>query len=832
MIRYLSAAVLFLSGAAALIFQLLWIKQLSLVVGVDVYAVTTAVSAFFAGLALGSAIIGRHADRVARPLQLYAGIELGIGIAGVAATFTLAHSAPLFASIESYAGPAAWLLPFLLVGLPAVLMGGTVPVMLRAVAADGEDVVGAGGALYAANTTGAIVGALAVPFALIPTFGVRGSALAAAGLNIVSALVAAGLQARDSYAGLKPRLHDDERAALKGRRHSSRDGDGTIALRLYALAGGIALGYEVIWSQTIVQFISTRVFAFAIVLATYLGGLATGSAVYARFPARIRRPWLAFGLLVGAAALVALGEMAVLGPWLLSLESDAEDALRAMTGNELAAMCGRFIVAALGIVFVPTFLLGAAFPAVLEIAGSPDEPGRTSGAVLGWNTAGGIAGTLLTGFFLVPALGLVRTLGVLGAGGAIVGAVAVWKEREGRGRIAAVIIAAAAIAIAGLTPEDRLAQLLTASRSHGEVVFYAESAGGTVAVVQQQAGPATFRRLYIQGVSNSGDALTSLRYMRLQALLPLLIHRGEPKSALVIGLGTGITSGALLTWPGLEHRVCAELLPAVVQAAPLFRGNYNAASDSRLEIRVRDGRRELLGTEARYDLITLEPPPPSAQGVVNLYSRDFYELAKRRLEVNGILAQWWPLPTQNDEDSRALVRSFLDAFPYASLWTTELHEMLLVGSNEAMELDATRIASRFAQPDIATALSEVGVGTPAALMATWVAGRDRLESYAREAEPVTDDRPRIEYATWTRRDEFTRVLPRVLALQSSPPLVNADGAFERDVAIDLAELRRFYEAGLRAAKGDRPAAAAILEQVMTRNASNPYYRWMAGLPNN
>src|SRR5262249_13829047 len=160
----------------------------------------------------------------------------------------------------------------------------------------------------------------------------------------------------------------------------------------------------------------------------------------------------------------------------------------------------------------------------------------------------------------------------------------------------------------------------------------------------------------------------------------------------------------------------------------------------------------------RYDVITLEPPPPSAAGVVNLYSRDFYELARSRLEPGGLLAQWWPLATQNDEDSRALVKSFLDAFPPAALWATEVHEMPLVGSPDPSELDAQRISARFRQPDGAGALREVGISPPAALLATWVTGRAGLERYAGDALPVTDDRPRIEYAAWLRRAEFQRVL--------------------------------------------------------------------------
>ena len=181
---------LFLSGAAALVYQLLWIKQLSLVVGVDVYAVTIAVSAFFGGLALGSRVIGRRAESSGRPLRLYAALELGIAVLGVGVTLALAHAAAPFAELESRVGLLAWAVPFLLVGVPATLMGGTMPVLIRAVSPGSGHVGRTGGQLYAANTAGAIAGALLVPFFLVPALGVTGPALAAAALNLAAAALA------------------------------------------------------------------------------------------------------------------------------------------------------------------------------------------------------------------------------------------------------------------------------------------------------------------------------------------------------------------------------------------------------------------------------------------------------------------------------------------------------------------------------------------------------------------------------------------------------------------------------------------------------------------
>jgi predicted membrane-bound spermidine synthase len=814
------ALLLFASGASALVFQVLWVKQLSIVVGVDVYAVTIGVSAFFAGLAIGGYALGRWADRVERPFRLYALVELGIAVLAMAGTLALGAAAGPFAVLEQWNGMLAWALPFALVGVPAALMGGTLPIVVRALRPRVGNIGSAGGRLYAANTAGAIAGTLLSAFALIPSLGVRGAAMAAAAINIAAAIGAFYLdrvaQPRDSAVDSVPksvRLTTDAR----------------VALTLYSFAGAIALGYEVVWSQAIVQFLSTRSFAFAIVLATYLAGLAVGAALYARWADRVRDPWGMFALLIAAAGVVAIIEIALLGRWLVVLQTLAEAGVLALGGSDLAGMCTRFAVAAASIVLVPTVLLGAAFPLALRLIAQSGGIGRDVGAMVALNTVGGIAGTMLTGFVLVPVLGLVHSLALLAVAAAAVGLVAATQGpgvRRGA-RVAAMTIGVAALACAVLTPADRLASLLPGARG-GTLVFYEESPGGTVAVVEQTAARNRFKRLYIQGVSNSGDAMPSLRYMRLQALLPLIVHRNEPHTALVIGLGTGITAGALMSYPGLEQRVCAELLPAVARAAPLFHGNFGAGLDPGLDIRLRDGRRELLQSAERYDLITLEPPPPSAAGVANLYSIEFYTLAAKRLRPGGVLAQWLPLPAQNDEDSRSLVRSFLDVFPHASLWTTEFHETLLIGSLEPMELDVQRIVARFNQPGVAGALREVGIGSPAALLATWITDRNGMERYAADAPAVTDDRPRIEYASWVRAKEVTRVLPRLLDLRTDPPLLNANAAFLAALADERQRLLTFYSAGLHAYDGDRELWARDLKRVLDQDRNNPYYRWVSG----
>jgi predicted membrane-bound spermidine synthase len=658
---------------------------------------------------------------------------------------------------------------------------------------------------------------LLAAFVLIATFGVRGSALVAAMLNLLAAAGALWFQRHRSL---------PVEASVK---HHADKAPDRLALWLYSIAGGVALGYEVVWSQSIVQFMSTRTYAFAVVLATYLTGLFLGSALLARRVDRLRDPWGVFGLLIAGAGLIALLEIALLGRWLVLAQSVVEAWLLSLGASELLGMSARFAVAALSIVFVPTVLLGAAFPVALRLSVGRDHVGRNVGEVVAFNTLGGIVGVMLCGFVLIPLLGLVRTLGLLAIIAAGIGYFAVRKGhgvKKGR-RQGVIAVGLISVALALFTPVDKLASLLPGARN-GSLAFYEEGRGGTVAVVTQGKGQKAFQRLYIQGVSNTGDAMPSLRYMRIQALLPLLIHNGEPRSALVIGFGTGITAGALTRYPGLEHRVVAELLPSVVKAAPLFKGNFNAAAEPGVDVRLRDGRQELLRNPQRYDLITLEPPPPSAAGVVNLYSRDFYQLAASRLQKQGLVAQWLPLPTQNIDDSRALVRSFLDVFPYATLWTSEFHEMLLVGSLEPIELDAAKISQRFQQDSVRSTLQDVGIGSAAALLATWVTDRAGLERFAADAQPVTDDQPRIEYAPWVRSKEISRVLPALLDLHVAPPLVNADEGFTERMNTHQQRLMQFYRASLHAYDGDRDAWARDVREVMRGDGGNPYFRWFVG----
>jgi spermidine synthase len=810
---------LFLSGATALAFQTLWVKQLTLVVGIEVFAVSIGVAAFFAGLAAGSAVIGLRVDRARRPLLWYAGLEAGVAVLGWATTLLMPHAPRPFVWLDATVGPLAWVLPTLLVAIPAFCMGGTLPAAIRSLVPADRTLGRESGSLYAWNTAGAVAGALLMPFALVPLLGLRGAGLAAAAACLGTAVLAAWLAYR--VPGISSAGPAEGTEGVSGRGF-------LLGLFLYACAGGIAMGYEVLWSQIVAPLTSTRGAAFAVVLAVYLLGLALGSAAWSRVADRIVDRWAAFGLLIAAAGLLALLTYAALGPWLAETQAALGRAVARSSGSNALGMYSRFLLAAVIVVLPATLVLGAAFPAAVRLTGEAARAGTSVGRVTAWNLVGAISGTLGVGFVLVPALGLARTLFLLAVLATIIGVIATWASpRRGVATVAASVVLLLISSVAAWQlPRDKLGTLLAELRG-GRLDFYAEGAGGSVAVLEQSTPAGTFRRLYVSGVSNSGDSLASLRYMRLQALLPLLLHGGEPHSAMVIALGTGITCGALLADPDLERRRCVELLPEVVDAAGRFRGHYDVTVDDRVEIRIGDGRHELLRGPETWDLITLEPPPPSAAGVVNLYSREFYELAKRRLASGGMVAQWWPLPTQNLEDSKSLVRSFLDAFPYVGLWTTEVHEMLLVGSMSPMPLDVPRVTRRFDRPRVSAALREVGVDSAAAALATWVTDRDGLLAFVGDAPPVTDDRPRIEVAPWLRPGEMARVLPAVAALATDPPLRGADASFRDQVHRHRGELGLLFQALQASLEGNQALMRDSLRRLRSAAPENPYYAWIA-----
>jgi len=740
-----------LSGASALVYQVLWARQLGLVMGATTAAVATVLAAFMGGLGLGSALAARLLPRLregARPFA-YPVAEAGIALSALALPSLFPAAAGLLSAL--YARDAAgllaatrfaWCAALLLV--PTTLMGATLPLITSVSGATAVRAGGIAGALYAANTIGAVAGCLAAPLVLLPALGTtRSLQIAAAGNLAAGALVLAVLRrgAAAARAGGPPAEEGPVRSPSAPPRGSAVPG-----LVVAALSGLGALAHEVIWTRALVLLVGPTPHAFALILAAVILGIGLGSAAAAPWADRVRRPGRALALVQSAAALSSLAVTGVLGELPLPVAA----LVRAHAGEP-----GRLLVfeglGVLGLLLVPSMLFGATFPlAVSLVARAGEAPSAAVGRVLAWNTGGAVAGALLAGFVALPRLGLQATL----LAAAPVHALAALAAPAGRGRAAGVAAIAACLAAAGvLPPWDR--ELLSgggyryAAQSgeagveedlrSGDVLFYREGAAGTVSV--RRLGSTL--SLAVDGkveATSTGDMHTQ----RLLAHLPLLLHP-RARRACLIGLGSGVTAGSALLYP-LERLDVVEISPEVVAASALFRPvNHDPLADPRLTLRVADGRNHLRLTRRLYDVVVSEPSNPWMAGVGSLFTRDFFRLVRSRLRPDGLFCQWVHLYGLETSDLRTVVAGFTDVFPRSALFLLNEGDALLVGQGDDWSPpDPVTVAGYLSVPAVREDLAAVGVTSLEVFASLFAFDSPALAAWAGDAERHTDDRPLLE----------------------------------------------------------------------------------------
>jgi spermidine synthase len=762
-------ALFFLSGALALLYEVVWFRRLHLTLGVSLFAVGAVVSAFMLGLAVGSRWAARSARLRRSPLVAYAGLELGIAFYAVA--FPLLVSAlealypALFRALEGHTlglSLTRFVLAFLLLLPPTFLMGASLPAMSEAVLGPRATLARRVAGLYALNTLGGVAGTLLAGFLLLEHLGIRGSLYAGAAGSAAVAAAAFALSRlvipRDSDRTGPEGSAGRARPSSTGRTGAPRSGI-RLATTAALVAGAVSLAAEVVWTRALVFFVHNSTYAFSAILAVYLLGIAAGAVIAARFartPAAAAR-LLALGLVASAFALV--GAIAVYRhlPEVAALLATGPPASPGAPAAATTAMSlwswGRALAVifaqAAAVLFLPAALLGVAFPATLALAPGTERPAALVGRLYAANALGSVAGAVLGTFVLVAALG---TRGALLLLAWLPVPVAVWAVRSSfpAGRARAWGAAAGLVALAGFSllaaPRGFYEELF--AKRFGRVVWFTEGMTETVAVCEHADGSR-----WIQFSDGRGASGTwSFQGGWLYAHLPLLLHP-RPRTAAVVCFGTGNTLGAA-SRHGLAALDGIELSPEVVKAAPLFAAtNHGVTTSGRARVVIEDGRSYMLATDRRYDVITEEPPLVHTAGVVNLYSRDFYELCARRLADDGILAVWlatWELETP---ELRMLVRALVEVFPQASLWDcTHPGEWLLLGSKKPLRVDLGALAARMASPEIAADLARIdadrgGIRTPADLLSLHLMGHDGLVAFAGDARPVTDDRSVVDFTT-------------------------------------------------------------------------------------
>jgi spermidine synthase len=722
-----AAGLLFLSGFAALVYQTLWFRLLGLVFGVTVYAASTVLAAFMAGLALGSVLAGRLSDRVARPLRWFGVAELLIAGAALATPVALAGLETFYRALHAALGDqtalftlARFLASFAVLLVPTTLMGATVPLVLRASTARVSDVGRHSALLYAANTAGALAGALLTGYYFVSSIGITASFAVAAACNILAGIAALlfGARRAPGVSTVAAVTHPDPSFQPLSSRTRA------IVLAVFGVSGFVALALEIVWFRALLMFLPATVYAFTTILAVVLGGIAAGSALMTR-ALRREGDWLSrLAVLELLIPLAALGSFAVQS-WTYAAGWRTGAALQASALAVLPAM----------------LLMGAAFPIGLHCwSAVRDEHRSRIGERVGWfylvNLAGSIAGAIAAGFLVIPwvgARGALIGIAAVGLAGGV--ALLAATDRSRSWKLVTGAPALAAFIILGLVVPDPLAAVL-ARRYPGETLLWRQEDAQSTVSVQDRAGT---RVMYLDGLHQANDSEPMVAMHRLIGAMAMALHP-DPRRVLVIGLGGGVTPGATSLFPDALIEV-VELSPGVVAGSEWFRHvNHDLLRRPGVHLRVGDGRNHLLLTPDRYDVITADIIQPFHAGAGNLYSREYFDLAARTLDDDGLMLQW--IGHRPKSQYTLIARTFQSAFPHATLWS---HGTLLAGTRQPLRLSAARYRERLRDPEFRRALAAAGLDGFESLLGQYTAGPGELRAFLGGGPLLTDDRPLVEY---------------------------------------------------------------------------------------
>jgi spermidine synthase len=818
-----------LSGAVGLAYQAIWFRELQGLFGVTQQALAVVVAAFMGGLAAGSWVFGPVADRHARPLRLYGALEMGIGVGALLVTpllwlveriYVALHPA-LAASGPGLAAVRAVLALVALLG-PTVLMGGTLPalaVLLRRDAGgDAAAVRRDLGRLYGLNTAGAVVGTALVGFLLLERVGLRTTTLLAAAANLGIGVACWRWRSVPSRAPAAAQPAADAAA-----------GDATLRRFIFvafAVSGALALAVEVAWTRALTQVIGSSTYAFSLILCAFLLGIALGSLALQHVRGRAAAGVWGFGV---AQIGIAAGAALVL-PLFVRLP-DLQ--LRAFVRvRDLDAVLVLQFGLCLLVVFLPAFAMGATFPlAAGAVAGGRRDVGGAVGRLYAGNTVGGIVGALAAGFVLLPHLGTQRTLLWALAGNVVLAAAAfVLVARRARlprlGTLAVGLVGVAAVARAITTPPwDPYAldagiavggpataqddpELRTRDVARGsDILFYREGRNANISVRKDET------QLYLKtngktdGTSR-GDMPTQL----MLGLLPALVHPA-PRTALVIGLGTGASARAAARPPELERLDVVEIEPAVVEAAQRWFGEVNTGlfTDPRVHVVVDDARAFLRTGRERYAFVVSEPSNPWIAGVANLFTVDHYRRTAARMADDGVMAQWLQIYAMKPELVQMVLASMQAVFPHLQVWSFRYGDLIVLASRAPLPaFDVARTDARLDAWGVRGQVREVlACETAAGLLGFFTLAEEDVTAFAAGAALNTDDRPRLEFAAprslyLATRDSNASLLESVRRADL-PPLASGwtpTGTEALDIARTARAARRSIDAQRWLARAD------------------------------
>jgi spermidine synthase len=729
----------FFSGACALVYQVMWLRLLALVFGVTVYAASTVLASFMGGLALGSFAAGRVAGRLRSPLRAFGVLEIGIGLSAFATPLILegvknawVALAPSLPSSLVFITTARFAAAFIVLIVPTTLMGATLPVVMRSALVNDASIGGRIGLLYAVNTAGAIAGALGAGFYFVSELGMARSFQIAALTNAAIGLTALALSYR-----FAPRPEPSAVAPLPGDVSAAADEltgpQRRAVLITFVLSGLMSLALEIVWFRMLVILLRPTAYAFTIMLAAVLAGIALGSALAAPLLRR-RRHWLAVltvvQLAISLAALLSLNT-------LHGMSDVTGWAVPALTAFGIDEYLAPILVASMLAMLPTTILLGFAFPIGLALwTGHVHDSARRIGVFYSLNVFGAIAGSILGGFVLLPILGsrgsLIATA-ALALASSLLLAVRQWRTAPNFAGFMA-IVGPVAFVMCAINMVDPFA--LAAETAHrGERVLWREEGVQTTVAIHERTHGRPERVMYLDGMHQASDSPTMAFVHHNIGATPMLLHP-RPRQALVVGLGGGATAGAVARFPGVEVDV-VELSKDVVGGAAFFSHiNFDLLQRPTVHLRVDDGRNYLLTTRRKYDVITADIILPRHAGAGALYSREYFQLVRNALAEGGVALQWNGAPT--DTAYRLILRTFVSVFPNTTLWGDGT---LMLGSVEPFTISRRGYDERRAAGDF-RGWFDWDFDT---LIRNYVAGPPDVAAWVGDGTIITDDRPVIEY---------------------------------------------------------------------------------------
>lgn len=688
----------FCSGATALVYEVVWSKYLSLMFGSTIQAQTVVLAVFMGGLALGNRIVGSRADLLRQPLAVYGYLELAIGLYAFLFSWIYRLADGLFVAVGSrLLDHGSLLLMFkavLSVGLllgPTILMGGTLPLLAAWLQKQSKDAGRLSARFYSVNSFGAVFGSALAGFFLVRALGMVATLQLTALGNLLVGFAAVGLSRRHATISSVATDNQSPGEAPEAKPAALRWG-----AVLVSVTGAVSMGLEVLASRTLALIFGSSLQAFAIVLMAFILGIGLGRAVVAS--PRMRR-WqeekTLFALLLSAAA--------VIGVLVAGIEQWVDIYRHVRTGlarSEMGFVFHQLATGAIAMVVLglPAALLGAVLPVCIRAEGiGAAGLGQRVGRLLTWNTIGAVGGVLLTGFVLMPRIGLRGAFGVLAVVLCLASLTLALRTQQ---RFAAGLSVAFAVLLtvvwttggegwrhvlsSGVFRARETVvnpQTLVLRKKHMKLLFYEDAADATVTVEEGDGvGAAADRGLRINGkpeASTRGDMSTQL----MIAHLPILA-RPESKDVFMLGFGSGISAGALLGHP-VSRVVVAENCEPALRAGHLFaRWNRGALTNPVVRLWNEDARTILKLSPQQYDVIISQPSNPWMIGVGSVFSREFCELGASRLKEGGILCQWFHVYEMNDDIVGLVFRSFTSVFPHVEVWDAGPGDVILLGSKQ------------------------------------------------------------------------------------------------------------------------------------------------------